>query len=491
MANSAFWRDLADQFLALQDRLRPASGADDLIYKSLEVLAKRGASEIAGASAPDLLTVWIEALRKEGLAFQSSNQSNEVLSADDYAQKITMGTIDGICQASATFCKRLEDQAVQAEFEEQGRSASPRPAPAPAPASAPVPQEPKATQVAPAQPEEANAQMRSQPESQSPKRAKNEVLGSTAKRKVVVPARTLEKTKDTILSLATAAVSGTLLKEVTEVLKRLFRILYDSPEEIGQAPEWQELDKLFCTAGDTYVSVAMGNRRKIRGDLFGWVKEKIEADADAISIQHFMCDRNGYLASKGTLADHLDTWRAMAHYGFMPLNAVSSVFRKNLARAESVALGNAAIRIASVGTSFLQHVNQDSASGVGLQARLLSIRSSAPPSTFEATVGKLMVETRRACPTKYLPKAEILKIAALLDDKNVPVRSNLERDAARTMAEYNQKHPTAAIKSWKTALGHPQFQRAVRKRFSRAEEKYKKATQSVVARSAGTPRTTI
>ena len=120
-------------------------------------------------------------------------------------------------------------------------------------------------------------------------------------------------------------------------------------------------------------------------------------------------------------------------------------------------------------------------------------RSPTPVSfsEFEATVGKLMVEARTMCRAKYLPRAEILRIADLLDDKSFPVRQNLEREAARTMAEYNQRHPMAAIKSWRVAIGHPQFRRAVRKRFSRAEEKYKKATSSIVASSAGTPRTTI
>jgi hypothetical protein len=116
---------------------------------------------------------------------------------------------------------------------------------------------------------------------------------------------------------------------------------------------------------------------------------------------------------------------------------------------------------------------------------------SAPLSTFEAVVGKLMVQARRACPTKYLPATEIIKIAALLDDEKLPVRSNLEREAARIMGEYNQRHPKAAIKSWRTALSHPQFRHAVRKRFSRAEEKYKKAIRPAFVVSAGTPRTVI
>jgi hypothetical protein len=136
-------------------------------------------------------------------------------------------------------------------------------------------------------------------------------------------------------------------------------------------------------------------------------------------------------------------------------------------------------------TSPTQAANQDTPT-VGLRPIY-----SAPLSTFEATVGKLMVQTRSASPTKYLPQTEIAKIAALLDRENLPVRRNLKHKAARTMADYNQRHPTAAIKSWKTALSHPQFRRAVRKRFSRAEEKYKKATPHVLTVSAGSPRTAI
>lgn len=298
---------------------------------------------------------------------------------------------------------------------------------------------------------------------------------------VDVSAKFLENSKDIILSRATAAVSESLLQQVTGAFKRLFKIHYESSEEIGQSPEWQEINKLFGAAVDTYVSIAMNNRQKIRGDLFLWVKAQIEANESAILIQHFSCDRNGYIpaqkTSKRRLADHHDAWSAQEHMGWMNYNSVFWVCRENVVRAASVALRNAAILIAS--------------GSARSQGGLVPIYSSVPLSTFEATVGKLMVQARRGCPTKYLPQTEILKIAAFLDQENLPVRSNLERKAAQTMAEYNQTHPTAAIKTWKSALGHPQFKRVVRKRFSRAEEKYKKATPSIAAPSAGTPRTTI
>jgi hypothetical protein len=102
-----------------------------------------------------------------------------------------------------------------------------------------------------------------------------------------------------------------------------------------------------------------------------------------------------------------------------------------------------------------------------------------------------MVQARKECPTKYLPLSKISKIATLLDDQNMPLRDNLEHAAARTVAEHNKQHPRAAIKTWQTELSYPGFRHAVRKRFWRAEDKYKKATPSIADPSAGTPRTTI
>jgi hypothetical protein len=119
------------------------------------------------------------------------------------------------------------------------------------------------------------------------------------------------------------------------------------------------------------------------------------------------------------------------------------------------------------------------------------ISSVARLSAFEETVGKLMAQARRRCPAKCLSQTEILKIATVLDDQNFPVRDNLERRASHEMAEHNQHYSKAAIKTWTSALNNPKFRRAVRKRFSRAEEKYKRAIWAVGALSAGTSRTTI
>jgi hypothetical protein len=49
----------------------------------------------------------------------SSRQSNEVSSVDEFPQSLEMDALDGMCEASATFCKKLEDEAMQAEFNEK------------------------------------------------------------------------------------------------------------------------------------------------------------------------------------------------------------------------------------------------------------------------------------------------------------------------------------------------------------------------------------
>jgi hypothetical protein len=325
MADSAFWHDLAVQFSALRDRrkLRPGGANDSMFISALKTLAMRGASEIAVAGTSDLLHIWLEELRKQGLPFQSSGQSDEVLSEAELGESIYRGFTDGLCEASVTLCNGREAQAVQAEFEEKQRN-NPR--------------------------------------------------------------------------------NWSQFRQQYEALKSVRELRSEPPEQISEE----------------FVRQAIARIRGIK-------PEDVTREQIAFEVA-------GLLSST-------------RHH----VEVIPSTIKP--------------------------------ASPLEPEAN--------PLSEFEATVGKLMVEARTMCPSKYLPGAEILRIAAVLDDQKVPVRSNLEREAARTMAEYNQRHPMAAIKSWRTATGHPQFRRAIRKRFSRAEEKYKKATPSIIAPSAETSRTTI
>lgn len=208
---------------------------------------------------------------------------------------------------------------------------------------------------------------------------------------------------------------------MTDCFKRLVRINYESRKEIEQAPEWKEIVKLFLRACDTYADIVMGNRQKPMGDTLEWLKAQIEEDANRVSKQHFGCDRNGYHvqhdASTNSLNDNRESWRANEHWGMMNFNAFWSAYSDNMERALSMALGNAAIRIASGGeTSPLPPAKQltsatwDSAQGL-LPAHSVQL------SVFESTVGKLMVQARMKCPTKHLPHAEIVRLAGLLDDQ--------------------------------------------------------------------------
>jgi hypothetical protein len=175
--------------------------------------------------------------------------------------------------------------------------------------------------------------------------------GRTSRQEVVVPAKTLKTGKETTVYRAAAAVSETLLQEVTALFKRLLKIRYESPQELDQASEWKELEKLFCESCDAYTSIAINNRGSLRGDLFTWVEEKIKADEDAITVEHFWFHPDGRLALakgyEGGLVEHDDTWRAHSHLDERSYNSAFWVFEKNIARAKSTALRNAAIRIAS------------------------------------------------------------------------------------------------------------------------------------------------
>jgi hypothetical protein len=145
MADSAFWRDLAPQFLAMSDfradgtyvigsgapwNWQLAGVGNDLIRSTFKVLACRGAAEIPSTGVPgrrdvwltDLLIVWLEELRKRGLNFRFTGEANELLPDGKPGTQYHLGTLHGVCQASATLCKIFEAQAVQAESEEKERN---------------------------------------------------------------------------------------------------------------------------------------------------------------------------------------------------------------------------------------------------------------------------------------------------------------------------------------------------------------------------------
>ncbi len=63
------------------------------------------------AAGTDLLVAWLEAIRKEGINFRQSAGPEYVI-----------GTIEQVCKASVILCRKLESEALQAEFAEKQRA---------------------------------------------------------------------------------------------------------------------------------------------------------------------------------------------------------------------------------------------------------------------------------------------------------------------------------------------------------------------------------
>src|ERR1700722_20218441 len=62
-----------------------------------------------------------KAIRKERINFRSELGGTEVDDEGREGRQYVLGTINGLCEASATLCRILEKRAIQAEFEEKQR----------------------------------------------------------------------------------------------------------------------------------------------------------------------------------------------------------------------------------------------------------------------------------------------------------------------------------------------------------------------------------
>jgi len=96
-------------------------GASDFVQSAFETLARHGAFEIADATASDLLTAWLEALRQERCGFRFGGYFIEHSADGSEGAHHQIGSIDRLCEASAKFCRILEARALQAQFEEKQR----------------------------------------------------------------------------------------------------------------------------------------------------------------------------------------------------------------------------------------------------------------------------------------------------------------------------------------------------------------------------------
>jgi len=138
MASSDYWRELANVFRLIPggDTLRAdgyyivdsgkswnwelKGGASLFVSNTFETLARRGAAEIAITADLDLLVVWLERIRTECFVyFRSTGNPYEVNEDGSVGMQYLTGSISLLCEASAALCKILENEAIQAEFEEK------------------------------------------------------------------------------------------------------------------------------------------------------------------------------------------------------------------------------------------------------------------------------------------------------------------------------------------------------------------------------------
>jgi hypothetical protein len=137
MADSKSWRQFAAEFVALLHNshgdLRATwqytvgsgivgnwrfGGGTRTLQIQVEALARRAAIGLPNKRSPDLLIAWLEAIREDGHGFYMSDSFPTEIN-DDGSRGATycLGSITGVCEASANFCRVLESLALQAEFE--------------------------------------------------------------------------------------------------------------------------------------------------------------------------------------------------------------------------------------------------------------------------------------------------------------------------------------------------------------------------------------
>jgi hypothetical protein len=143
MADSSFWRGLAEKFRAVDTHgmLRAEwdyivgsgghgewklAGAGRSATIQFETLAKRGAAALSDAGTSNLLIVWLEVLRLTSGNFKSDRYGIEQNADGSEGAHHQTGTIWRVCEASADYCNGLESNALEAEalkeIEQPGRA---------------------------------------------------------------------------------------------------------------------------------------------------------------------------------------------------------------------------------------------------------------------------------------------------------------------------------------------------------------------------------
>ena len=91
-------------------------------------------------------------------------------------------------------------------------------------------------------------------------------------------------------------------------------------------------------------------------------------------------------------------------------------------------------------------------------------------SDFDATAGSLMVEHFK---DGHLRRGGLEAIAKALDEKHFPLLDVLRPTSRKKVAEYNQRHPNKALKTFQQAIAHRlDGRRAVQRTLYVARERY-------------------
>ena len=133
MADSSFWRNLAEKFSGLalilaalradyyytlgsgcaEWKLRGAQGGSVIHF---ETLARRGASVLPHAIGSELLHVWLEAVKSVSGTFRLELCGIEQEADGSDGARHYTGTIVRVCEASAGYCREMENKAREAEL---------------------------------------------------------------------------------------------------------------------------------------------------------------------------------------------------------------------------------------------------------------------------------------------------------------------------------------------------------------------------------------
>ena len=95
-------------------------------------------------------------------------------------------------------------------------------------------------------------------------------------------------------------------------------------------------------------------------------------------------------------------------------------------------------------------------------------------SLFDEKAGRLMQGARRSANGRILPK-EYLRVARMLDEQGLKPIDWLEGQSRKALAEWNQRHPRVAIRTFSEAYKRPLFRRAVARMLSRCKTKLREA----------------